>query len=126
VRTYIEHLSVKKCFCSEKDNSNQIEQRCIYIESVNLSAECFTEWVFLVGTQKNYTVEYSFEHMSGSLPAQSQQMYSSLPELNDTWTKVSYKRSRSRQEGTEREAKHTKKTNTGSTKLPLPIATQFC
>jgi hypothetical protein len=35
-------------------------------------------------------------------------MNSSQPELNDTWTKVWYKRSRSTQEGTEREAKHAK------------------
>jgi hypothetical protein len=36
-------------------------------------------------------------------------MNSSQPELNnDSWTKVSYKRRRSTQEGTEREAKHAK------------------
>jgi hypothetical protein len=35
-------------------------------------------------------------------------MYSSQPELNNNWTKVSYRRSRSTQEETEREAKHTK------------------
>jgi hypothetical protein len=35
-------------------------------------------------------------------------MYSSQPELNNNWTKVSYKRSRSTQERTEREAKHAK------------------
>jgi hypothetical protein len=45
--------------------------------------------------------------MPDSLPAQSQKMNSSQPELNDNWTKVSYKRGRSTQE-TEREAKHTK------------------
>jgi hypothetical protein len=46
---------------------------------------------------ENYTLEYLFQHMPGSLPAQSQQMYSSQanafpsqPELNN-WTKVSYK-----------------------------------
>jgi hypothetical protein len=32
----------------------------------------------------------------------------SQPELNDNWTKVSYKRGRSTQQGTEREAKHAK------------------
>jgi hypothetical protein len=50
---------------------------------------------------ENYTLEYLFHHMPGSLPAQSQQMYSSQqsqyhiqanafqfqPELNN-WTKV--------------------------------------
>jgi hypothetical protein len=35
-------------------------------------------------------------------------MNSSQPELNDNWTKVSYKRGRSTQEGTDREAKHAK------------------
>jgi hypothetical protein len=57
---------------------------------------------------ENYTLEYFFEHMPGSLPAQSQQMYSSQPsqqsqyhtqanafpsqpELNNNWTKVSHK-----------------------------------
>jgi hypothetical protein len=35
-------------------------------------------------------------------------MYSSQPELNNSWTKVSYKRGISSQEETEREAKHTK------------------
>jgi hypothetical protein len=53
-------------------------------------------------------------------------MYSSQPELNDNWTKVSYKRGRSTQKETEREAKHNqKKANTGSTKLKSPIATQL-
>jgi hypothetical protein len=33
-------------------------------------------------------------------------MNSSQPELNDNWTKLSYKRGRSTQEGTERGAKH--------------------
>jgi hypothetical protein len=32
----------------------------------------------------------------------------SQPELNDNWTKVSYKRDRPTQEATEREAKHAK------------------
>jgi hypothetical protein len=45
--------------------------------------------------------------MPGSLPAQSQKMNSSQPELNNG-TKVSYKRGRSTQEETEGEAKHTK------------------
>jgi hypothetical protein len=57
---------------------------------------------------ENYNLEYSFHHMPGSLPAQPQQIYSSQPELNDNWTKVSYKRRRLTQEETEREAKHTK------------------
>jgi hypothetical protein len=60
------------------------------------------------------------KNMPGSLPAQSQKKYSSQPELNDNWTKASYKRGRSTQEETEREAKHA-----GSTKLPLPITTQL-
>jgi hypothetical protein len=46
--------------------------------------------------------------MPGSSPGQSQKMNSSQPELNDSWTKVSYKRGRSTLEGTEREAKHAK------------------
>jgi hypothetical protein len=63
--------------------------------------------------------------MLGSLPAQSQQMYPSQPscqsqyhtqtkafpsqqELNNNWTKVSYKRGRSTQGKTERETKQTK------------------
>jgi hypothetical protein len=44
----------------------------------------------------------------GSSPAQSQNNYTSQPELNNSWTKVSYKTVRSTQEGIEREAKHTK------------------
>jgi hypothetical protein len=56
---------------------------------------------------QNYTLEYSFQYMPGSLPAQSQKMNSSQPELNDNWAKVSYKRGRSTQEETERGAKHT-------------------
>jgi hypothetical protein len=35
-------------------------------------------------------------------------MYSYKPELNNNWAKLSYKRGRSTQEGTEIEAKHTK------------------
>jgi hypothetical protein len=50
-------------------------------------------------------------------------MYSQ-PELNDNWTKVSYKRGRTTQEENERGAKHAKKANTGSTRPPLPIAKQ--
>jgi hypothetical protein len=59
-----------------------------------------------------------FQHMPGSLPAQSQQMYSthqsqyripphvfpSKPELN-IWTKI-YKRGKSAQEETEEKSKH--------------------
>jgi hypothetical protein len=57
---------------------------------------------------ENHTLEYPFQHKPGSLPGQSQKMNSSQPELNDNWTKTSYKRRRSTQEGTEREAKHAK------------------
>jgi hypothetical protein len=46
--------------------------------------------------------------VSGSLPDQSQKMYSSQPKLNNNWTKVLYKRGKSTQEETEREAKHAK------------------
>jgi hypothetical protein len=46
--------------------------------------------------------------MPGGLPAHSQKINSSQPELNNNWTKVSYKRGRSTQEETEREAKHAK------------------
>jgi hypothetical protein len=46
--------------------------------------------------------------MPDSLPGQSQKMNSSQPVLKDNWTKVTYKRGRSTQEGTEREAKHAK------------------
>jgi hypothetical protein len=62
--------------------------------------------------------------MPGSLPAQSQKMYSSQPELNSNWTKVSYKRGRLTQEETEK-PNTPKRVNTGSTKLALPIATQL-
>jgi hypothetical protein len=65
-----------------------------------------------------------FQHVPGSLPAKSQQMYSSQlsqqsqyhtpanaflshQELNN-WTKVTYKRARSTQDETERETKRTK------------------
>jgi hypothetical protein len=58
---------------------------------------------------ENYTLEYPLQRIPGNLNGQSQKMNSSQPELNDNWTKVSYKRGRSTQEGTEREAKHTKK-----------------
>jgi hypothetical protein len=40
-------------------------------------------------------------------------MYSFQPELNGNWTKVSYKRGRSTQEETEREAKHAKESEHG-------------
>jgi hypothetical protein len=56
--------------------------------------------------------------MRGSLPTQSQQMYSqyhtqanaftSQQELNNKWTKVLYERGKLMQEELEREAKHTK------------------
>jgi hypothetical protein len=49
---------------------------------------------------ENYKLEYTFQHIPGSLPAQSQKMNSCQPELNDNWTKVSYKRGRSTQEET--------------------------
>jgi hypothetical protein len=47
---------------------------------------------------ENYILEYLFQHMPGILPAQSQKMYSSEPELNKNSTKVSYKIGRSTQE----------------------------
>jgi hypothetical protein len=46
--------------------------------------------------------------MPGSSPVQSQKMYSSQLELNNNWTKVSYKRGRSSKEETETKVKHTK------------------
>jgi hypothetical protein len=55
---------------------------------------------------ENYILKYLFQHVPGSLPAQSQKMYSSRPELNN-WTKLSYKRCRSTEEENERETKHT-------------------
>jgi hypothetical protein len=57
---------------------------------------------------ENFILEYSFQHMPGSLPVQSQQMYSSQLESNNKWTKVSYNRGRSTQEKTERGAKQHK------------------
>jgi hypothetical protein len=69
---------------------------------------------------ENYILEYSFQHMPSSLPSQSQKMYSSEPELNIKWTKFSYNRGRSTREETDREAKHTKESNTGSTNLAQP------
>jgi hypothetical protein len=59
---------------------------------------------FHIKDTENYTLKYSFQHM----PGQSQKMYSSQPELNDNWTKVSNKRSRSTQEEPEIKAKHAK------------------
>jgi hypothetical protein len=52
-------------------------------------------------------------------------MYSSQPELNYNWTKVSHKRGRSTQEENEREAKHAKQREHWLKKLPLPTATQL-
>jgi hypothetical protein len=46
---------------------------------------------------ENYTLEYSFQYMQSSLPGQSQKMKYSRPELNDNWTKVSYKRGKATQ-----------------------------
>jgi hypothetical protein len=57
--------------------------------------------------------------------AQSQKMYSSQPELNNNWTKVSYKRGRSTQEETKRETNTPKKANTGLIKPPLQTTTQL-
>jgi hypothetical protein len=62
--------------------------------------------------------------MPGSLPAQSQKMYSSQPELNN-YTEVLYKRGRSTQEETEREAKRTKESEHWLNQTLLPIATQL-
>jgi hypothetical protein len=53
----------------------------------------------------NMDTECSSQHMPGSLPGQPQEMYSSQ---RDNWTKVSYKRGRSTQDGTDKEAKHAK------------------
>jgi hypothetical protein len=53
----------------------------------------------------NKDMECSFQHMSGSLPGQPQKMNSSQP---DNWTTVSYKRRRSTQDRTDKEAKHGK------------------
>jgi hypothetical protein len=61
----------------------------------------------------------------GSLSVQSQTIYSFQPQLNNNWTKVSYKRGRTKWEETEIEENTPKKANTGSTELPLPIATQL-
>jgi hypothetical protein len=60
----------------------------------------FTECVFLVRTQKTIYWNIRFNIC--------QKLNSSQPELNDNWTKVSYKRGRSTQQKTEREAKHAK------------------
>jgi hypothetical protein len=42
---------------------------------------------FLSKDTENCTLEYSFQHKPGNLPAQSQQLYFSQPELNN-WTKL--------------------------------------
>jgi hypothetical protein len=63
--------------------------------------------------------------MPGTLPGQSQKINSSQPELNDNWTKISYKRGRSTPEETEREAKHAKESEHWLDQIPLPIATQL-
>jgi hypothetical protein len=47
---------------------------------------------------ENYTIKCSFLHVPGSSLAQSQKNYTSQPELNNNWTKVSYKTGRSTQE----------------------------
>jgi hypothetical protein len=65
---YIEYHSVKRCFYSEKAFTVRFPSK----------------------DTENCTLEYSFQHMPGSLPGQSQQMNSPQPELNDNWTKVSY------------------------------------
>jgi hypothetical protein len=56
---------------------------------------------------ENYTLEYSLQHVPGTLSAQSRTIYSPQPELNN-WIKISYKRCRPTEEETEREGKHTK------------------
>jgi hypothetical protein len=53
-------------------------------------------------------LKYSFQHKPGSLPGLQKKISSSQKKLNDNWTKVSYKRGRPTQRGTEREAKHAK------------------
>jgi hypothetical protein len=50
--------------------------------------------------------------------------FPSQPELNNNWIKVSYKQGRSTQDETKKPNTQ-KKAKTGSTKLPLPIATQL-
>jgi hypothetical protein len=67
----------------------------------------------------NKDTECSSQHMPGSLPGQPQEINSSQP---DNWTKVSYKRGRSTQDGTDNEANTPNKKNTGSTQLLLPTA----
>jgi hypothetical protein len=52
-------------------------------------------------------------------------IYSSKPELNNNWTKISYKRGRSTQEIPKERPNTPKKANTGSNKLPLPVAMQL-
>jgi hypothetical protein len=62
--------------------------------------------------------------MPGTLPEQSQKMDLSQPDLNDNWTKVSYKIGRSTQEENEREAKHANESDHWLYQtLPFPIAT---
>jgi hypothetical protein len=53
----------------------------------------------------NKVTECSSQHMPGSLPSQPQEKNSSQP---CNWTKVSYKRGRSTQDGIDKEAKHPK------------------
>jgi hypothetical protein len=90
VRTHVEHHSVKQWF------------------TVGFPTE----------DAENYALQYSFQHMPGSLPAQLQRMCSFQSELNNG-TKVSYK------EKLKKKSNTPKKANTGSTKLPIPIITQL-
>jgi hypothetical protein len=61
---------------------------------------------------------------TSSLPGQSKKLHSSQPELNDNWTKVSYKKAAQHKKELKEKPNMTKKVNNGSTKLPLTTATQ--
>jgi hypothetical protein len=74
---------------------------------------------------ENYTLEYMFQHMPGSLPAQSQKMYSSQPKLKDNGLKYHTKEADQHKKKLKEKPNMPKEANTGSTKLPLPITTQL-
>jgi hypothetical protein len=63
--------------------------------------------------------------MPGNLPSHSQKNYSSQAELNNNWTKVSSKELDQHKRKPKEKPNTTKKANTGSSKLPLPVATQL-
>jgi ATP-dependent 26S proteasome regulatory subunit len=58
-------------------------------------------------TQKTILWNIRFNISQAVYLLSHKKIYSSQPELNNNWTKVSYKRGRLTQEETEREAKHT-------------------